>query len=115
MRRDVDGRGTLVALGGVIPARLKDAHEEDSSAGRREICGLHSPANVNLWRTNCREIATVVALSDAICRQFPDESQTSIGRAVGGIGRGSFVVPDRYSSTPAAQARPSAIAQTISD
>ena len=41
--------------------------------------------------------------------------QTIIWRAVGGIGRGSLVEPDRYSSTPAAQARPSAIAQTISD
>jgi hypothetical protein len=40
---------------------------------------------------------------------------TSIGRAVAGIGLGSLVVPDRYSSTPAAQARPSAMAQTISD
>jgi hypothetical protein len=44
-----------------------------------------------------------------------DERQTIIWRAVGGIGRGSLVEPDRYSSTPAAQARPSAIAQTISD
>ena len=41
--------------------------------------------------------------------------QTIIWRAVGGIGRGSLVEPDRYSSTPAAQARPSAMAQTISD
>jgi hypothetical protein len=48
--------------------------------------------------------------------QIPGEaSQTIIWRAVGGIGRGSLVIPDKYSSTPAAQARPSAIAQTISD
>lgn len=43
------------------------------------------------------------------------ENQTIIWRALGGIGRGSLVEPDRYSSTPAAQARPSAIAQTIND
>jgi hypothetical protein len=44
-----------------------------------------------------------------------DRAQTIIWRALGGIGRGSLVEPDRYSSTPAAQARPSAIAQTIND
>jgi hypothetical protein len=51
---------------------------------------------------------------DAVCNSL-DANQTIICRAVGGIGRGSLVVPDRYSSTPAAQARPSAMAQTISD
>src|SRR5829696_4275470 len=41
--------------------------------------------------------------------------QTIIWRAVGGMGRGSLVDPERYASTPAAQARPSAMAQTIND
>ena len=45
----------------------------------------------------------------------PQSDYTIICRADGGIGRGSLVEPDRYSSTPAAQARPSAMAQTISD
>ena len=37
------------------------------------------------------------------------------GQEVRLVGFGSFVDPDRYLSTPAAQARPSAMAQTISD
>ena len=41
--------------------------------------------------------------------------QTIIWRAVGGMGRGSLVDPERYASTPAAQALPSAMAQTIND
>ena len=41
--------------------------------------------------------------------------QTTSGRAVGGIGAGRVVEPIRWASTAAAAARPSAIAQTISD
>ncbi len=41
--------------------------------------------------------------------------QTTRGRAVGGIGAGSVVEPIRWASTAAAAARPSAMAQTISD
>ncbi len=42
-------------------------------------------------------------------------TQTVSGRAVGGIAVGSVVEPDSQVSTAAAQERPSAIAQTISD
>src|SRR3954451_13898235 len=42
------------------------------------------------------------------------ETQVS-GRAVGGIGAGSSLVPPRKLSTAAAALRPSAMAQTISD
>ncbi len=38
-----------------------------------------------------------------------------IARLVGTTGAGSVVEPDRYASTAAAAARPSAIAQTMSD
>ena len=41
--------------------------------------------------------------------------QTTSGRSVGGIGTGRVVDPVRKRSTPAAAARPSAIAHTISD
>ncbi len=40
---------------------------------------------------------------------------TTSGRAVGGMGAGRFVEPIRCSSMAAAAARPSAMAQTISD
>ncbi len=46
-------------------------------------------------------------------RAPPD--QTTSGRAVGGMGAGRVVEPIRCASTAAAAARPSAIAQTISD
>src|SRR4029079_6512432 len=48
-------------------------------------------------------------------RLTASEAQTTNGRAVGGIGLGRLVAPVRYSSPAAAAARPSAIAQTISD
>ena len=43
------------------------------------------------------------------------QAQTTSGRSVGLIGAGRVVEPVRYASTAAAAARPSAIAQTISD
>jgi hypothetical protein len=47
--------------------------------------------------------------------QVKQPDQTISGRAVGGMGAGSRVSPVRKRSTAAAAARPSAMAQTISD
>jgi hypothetical protein len=81
------------------------------------IADTHGPARTtasgHLRRARCIGIPECTPYARGL--EWMGLAQTIIWRAVAGIGRGNLVVPDRYSSTPAAQARPSAIAQTISD
>src|SRR5919197_6760545 len=71
----------------------------------------HSPWNLVTPHGVCAVVSAVA--HELMGNRRP--SQTASGRSDAGIGAGSVVEPDRYASTPAAQARPSAMAHTISD
>ena len=92
-------------------ARISASIERPCSAARTRNFAFTAGSRFRML-TAVNAITSDSNASAALCRLV---AQTIIWRAVGGIGRGSLVEPDRYSSTPAAQARPSAIAQTISD
>jgi hypothetical protein len=66
-------------------------------------------------RTHCPPARNQPGRSGESSPSVQRRAQTVSGRALGGIAVGNVVLPDSQVSTPAAQDRPSAIAQTISD
>ena len=75
--------------------------------GADDLCSSHDFDPIQLPRLPASHLCGL--------RQQIESRQTVSGRAVGGIGAGRLVEPERYASTPAAAERPSAMAHTISD